>query len=128
MEWLKSKTKAKYESKHQMLGANPKHENSINRVLSWASQGIQHEADQRHADIVVEQLGLDQAKGVSTPGSKEDVDKVLLTPGAPLQPQEAAEYRALVARLNYLALDRPDIQLATKEVARHLANPLRGIG
>ena len=89
-------------------------------------QGIQYEADRRHADIVVEQLGLSTAKGVSTPGSKDGVDKVLQDPGLLLQSQEATAYRALAARLKYLALDRPDIQSATKEIARHKATPFEG--
>ena len=129
MVWFKNKINVKYESKHNMLGGNPAHEKSIrvlNRVLSWTPDGIQYEADQRHADIVVEQLGLGEAKGVSTPGSKDDVDKALLTPGLPLQAQEATEYRALAARLNYLALDRSNIQYATKEVARHMVTPTEG--
>ena len=30
-----------------------------------------------------------------------------------------------MARLNYLAMDRPDIQYATKEAAKRMANPLQ---
>ena len=41
----------------------------------------------------------------------------------PLPPAEATQYRALAARLNYLALDRIDIQFATKEVAKYMATP-----
>ncbi len=36
---------------------------------------------------------------------------------------DAKRYRAVVARLNYMASDRPDIQFAVKEVARHMATP-----
>ena len=129
MEWFKNRISAKYEIKHNFLGGNPQHEKSIrvlNRVLSWTPEGIQYEADQRHADIVVEQLGLGNAKGVSTPGSKDDVGKALHDPGLPLQAQDAIEYRALAARLNYLALDRPDLQYATKEIATHMASPSEG--
>ena len=46
--------------------------------------------------------------------------------GEPLRPNEATQYRALAARLNYLALDRADIQFATKEVARYMATPSEG--
>ena len=91
MEWFKAEISAKDESTHNMLGAGPKHEKSIrvlNRVLSWAPEGIQYEADKRHADIVAEELGLGQAKGVSTPGSKEGVDKALQNPGPLLQPKK----------------------------------------
>ena len=54
---FKAKLEAKYESKHGILGAGREHEKTIrvlNRVLSWSKDGIQYEADQRHADIVVE--------------------------------------------------------------------------
>ena len=34
-------------------------------------------------------------------------------------------FRAVAARANYLALDRPDIALSTKELCRHFATPTR---
>ena len=36
---------------------------------------------------------------------------------------EGKEYRALAARANYLALDRPDIQYAAKEICREMSKP-----
>ena len=129
IEWLKAKINTTYDSKHDILGPCSKHEKTIrvlNRVLSWSSDGIRYEADQRHADIVISELGLKDSKPVSTPGSKEDVDKMLTGIGEPLGPSEATQYRALAARLNYLALDRPDIQYATKEIARNMATPTEG--
>ena len=98
----------------------------LNRVLSWGRDGIQYEADQRHADIVVDELGLKESKPVSTPGSKEDVDRMPLDLGEPLNPTHSTQYRALAARLNYLALDRPDIQFATKEAAKYMSAPSEG--
>ena len=95
-------------------------------MLSWCPGRIQYEADQRHADIIVGELGLKDSKPVSTPGFKEDVDRMLVGVGNPLAPADATLYRALAARLNYLALDRHDIQYATKEIARHMANSTEG--
>ena len=43
-----------------------------------------------------------------------------------LNPFEATQFRSLGARANYLGLDRPDIQFATKEVCRGMARPSRG--
>ena len=71
IEWFKAKISGRYESKHDILGPGAKHQKSIrvlNRVLSWTSDGIEYEADQRHADIVVSELGLKEAKPVKTPG------------------------------------------------------------
>ena len=38
--------------------------------------------------------------------------------------QEATRFRAVAARSNYLAADRPDIQYAAKEVCRRMAKPV----
>ena len=82
-----------------------------------------YEAGQRHADIVIQELGLKEAKVVTSPSCKEDADRVLTGAGSPLPPAEATQYRALAARLNYRALDRTDMQFATKEVAKYMATP-----
>ena len=39
--------------------------------------------------------------------------------------EDATEYRALAARANYLALDRPDIAYATKELCRDFGTPTK---
>ena len=44
----------------------------------------------------------------------------------PLDRERASQYRAIVARANYLSQDRSDIQYATKELSRAMANPTRG--
>ena len=44
----------------------------------------------------------------------------------PLLGSEATTYRALAARANYLAQDRPDVQYAAKEVCRGMASPTSG--
>ena len=40
--------------------------------------------------------------------------------------EDASQYRAVVARLNYLAADRPDIAFAVKEFARSMSAPTQG--
>ena len=55
-------------------------------------------------------------------------------PSAQLVPSEetelshrgASEYRGAAARLNYLALDRPDILFASKECSRRMSAPRKG--
>ena len=42
-----------------------------------------------------------------------------------LENEEATKFRAMAARANYLAMDRPDVQYAVKEVARRMAAPCR---
>ena len=62
-------------------------------------------------------MNLHEAKGVSSPGEEskpwaEDEEAKCLNP------EMASEFRTLAARANCLALDRPDIQFATKELCR----------
>ena len=41
----------------------------LNRVVEWKENSICYEADQRHAEIISEELGLrSESKGVVTPG------------------------------------------------------------
>ena len=42
-----------------------------------------------------------------------------------LNEEEATGFRALAARANYLALDRPDVAFATQELCREFAQPTR---
>ena len=65
---------------------------------------------------------MDGATPVSTPYGPEE-QRVPEEPGLPLEAGEATRYRALVARLNYLALDRPDIQFAVKDAAKRMSAP-----
>ena len=117
--------KKRYEVKVRgRLGPEAKDDKSIrilNRILEWTAEGLNYEADQRHAEIIVEQLGLSEKKAsISTPGIKvktdEDSDELL-------NPSQASMYRGMVARANFLASDRVDIQFAVKELAKDMANP-----
>ena len=63
--------------------------------------------DQRHAEIFVKELGMEQDKvrsdipGERLPYEEEDDE--------PLPKHEFKKYQAVVARANYLAQDRSDI-------------------
>ena len=102
----------KFEIKTEIVGSAPdekKETRLLNRIISIDKDGWYYEADQRHADLIVRRLRLEEAKAVGTPGEdekpwKEEEEAV------PLEGRDAASFRALGARANYLALDRPDIQ------------------
>ena len=52
-----------------------------------------------------------------------DHDAEMVDGNVQLSEKEATTFRALAARANYLSLDRPDIQFATKEICRDMARP-----
>ena len=94
----------------------------LNRIVRWTPQGWEYEADQRHTELIVKAMCLEKAKAVSTPGEEEPTWKLEDNEKA-LSPAETTQYRMIAARANYLATDRTDIQYATKECCRGMANP-----
>ena len=93
----------------------------LNRCVSWTKNGIIYEADPRHVEILVNELGLHEAKPSSTPGTKMVLKESDDDPH--LDQSKATKFRQLIARCNFLCQDRPDIQYACKEAARGMANP-----
>ena len=135
LRWLDTRLREAYETKTKFLGPDAArgHEQTVrilNRIIQWTSDGISYEADQRHAEILIDELGLAGARGVTTPGSRDDVGKAAVEnekqQGEKLSPGETTKFRALCARLNYLALDRIDIQYASKEASRRMSAPQAG--
>ena len=63
----------KYKIKVDVVGGDKDDKREVrilNRVIRYCSDGIRLEADPRHAELVVRELGLDNAKSSKTPGSK----------------------------------------------------------
>jgi hypothetical protein len=97
----------------------------LNRIIRRTESGWEYEADQRHADLIVKETGADKASTLTHPGGEkkttEEEEKSEELFGA-----EATRFRAVAARANYLAADRPDIQYAVKEICSKMAKPARG--
>ena len=66
-------------------------------------------------------LGLESCNPVVTPG--ENDEPVTKDGEEKLSEDQASKYKSVVARANYLALDRPESQFATKECAKAMSNP-----
>ena len=92
----------------------------LNRLVTWSAKGIELEADPRHAEIIMNEMGCAGAK-VSSALVKERVEEV--DSAEPLDPEEIPRYRSVSMRLAYLAQDRPDLQVLAKELAKGLKNP-----
>ena len=97
----------------------------LNRIVRWTPDGWELEADQRHAELIVEQMGLTGAKGGSTAGEYEKKHEVDDT-AALLEKEKAALFRSIAARATYLSQDRSDIMYATKEICRKMSSPTVG--
>ena len=119
----------KYQVKTQLLGPGKEHNKQLkvlNRIVTWhGHKGITYEADPRHAELVIEQLSLKDAKIVSTPGTRDE-GRTKEVHEETLNEKESTRYRAVIARCNYLAPDRLDIAYAVKELARAMSKPTEG--
>ena len=97
----------------------------LGRTLRWIEDGIEYEADEKHREELMKRTGLkEESKAVVGPAIKdarndegeEDVE---------LRGQEKSEFRGCCALLNYLGLDRSDIQYATNQLCREMAKPTK---
>ena len=127
--WLKGKLEDNYQVKTQIVGPDDNQMQEIkilNRIVSWGKKfGIHYEADPRHIEIIIEQLGLQDAKPVCSPGTREE-GRIQTDHEESFGEKDTLKYRAIVARCNYISPDRPDIAYTVKELAGGMANPRKG--
>lgn len=121
LDWFWNAIKKKLECKHRArLGPEQGDQKSLrilSRIVEWDHRGIQHEGDQRHVEISMQDTGvLEDSRGISTPTDKS-VNK-LESQDVPLSPEMASKHRGITARINYLGQDGSDIQFAVKELGR----------
>jgi len=57
----------------------------LNRIIRITSNGWEYEPDQRHAEMIVEQLGLKEAKAVETPRRRRRSGRQRRTPRSSAQ-------------------------------------------
>ena len=119
MRWLEARLSEQYEIKTQKVGHSPQcglEGQILNRVVRASSDGFELEADQRHAELIVDQLNLKSGKGVTSPGVDDIHDDDDDCSDDVLGPADATAFCGMAARCNYLAADRPDILFPVKEL------------
>ena len=89
----------------------------LDRAVRYTDSSWELEADLRHAELIVEQLGLTDGKSVNTAGVDQTVSCAAWgdedePEEDELEPAEATRFRGTAPRCNYLQPDRPDIELA----------------
>ena len=94
----------------------------LSRIIRITSDGWEYEPDQRHADMIIEAMGLQNSKGVSTPAEEEKAWEEEQN-NEELQTEKITTFRRIAARANYLAADRPDIMYSVKEKCRQMVKP-----
>ena len=91
------------------------------RSLTWTEEGLEYEASDEHRQALLEGLGLnEESKAVNSAVVKpeeigQEEDKEML------DASETKRFKSLAATLNYMSLDRSDVQYAAKEVCTKMA-------
>lgn len=125
LDRFRDQLKMKYELTEQArLGPGEEDDKDarvLHRIVRWEAGGLEYEGDPRQGEEVVLDLGLEGAKSVATPGTK--VNQEVVAKDSPVPERKHTAFRAVAARANYLAADRPDVQFSCKEICRWLAHP-----
>ena len=62
LKWLEERLKERFEIKSKMMGlrdGESREERIFNRVIRASESGCEHDADQRHADLIIRETGAD---------------------------------------------------------------------
>ena len=98
----------------------------LNRIVTYDHETgkVTYEADPRHAEMIIRQLNLENAKSVVTPSEKKKSSEVLASVGLPpVTAEQTTLYRSLVMRAQFLAQDRADIAETVKSLTRKMKAP-----
>ena len=125
--WMRNCMGASLEVKSNIIGPGSnlnKQITLLNRTLTWTDRGLTWEADGKHAETIIKELGLEGATGVAAPCMEEirnlgDERKQ----SWPVSEKDATKYRSIVARANYLASDRADAQYTVRMLSKGMASP-----
>ena len=99
----------------------------LGRRIERQGDGFVWSADPKHREILSDEWGLVNANPVSTPVATENDQDWLTREQAQEMPKDdATKFRRAVAKLSYLALDRPDLCVAAGKLSRCLARPREG--
>lgn len=81
------------------------------------------EVDPRHVEVLLKQFRSDTFRPVATPIAKDELGEDQHKESEKLEADGIARYKFVVARANHLAVERPDAQLACKELSANTSEP-----
>jgi histone deacetylase 1/2 len=76
---------------------------------------------EKYASDLLTKVGMKHC--TISPMPLSSVDKLSLTEGSPLGPDDSSQYRSIVGALQYLTLTRPDISFSVNKVCQYLHAP-----
>ena len=111
LDWMEVQLQAVYEIQTQKLGLDAgcvSEGKVLNRMIRCDAKWWSLEADPRHAELIIEQLGVGELRSAVTPGI-DGIDGFDREDNVEITRSDATRFRWVAARCNYLVFDRPDI-------------------
>lgn len=124
LAWLEEMLKRKYELKSEILGNGAGEVNQLtylNRDITLTSRGIKYEACQKYALSALEEMKMMDCKPMGTPGVEGEAGEQ-----EEMEAEDATKFRRIVAKLNYLQQDRPDISFPVNKMSQRMSKPVVG--
>ena len=127
--WFATQLKQHFEVKESIIGRDQGDEHEVrylNRILRWTTDNyLSVEGDPKHTDILLKEWGFSEGKATKVPTTKEIVEQ--LGAGDEVIGVEQTKMRRAIARISYMAQDRPDLSCTARELSRHMAAPREGL-
>lgn len=124
-QWIAEVFKQKYLTEARGVRGPDAHDQKaitiLNRIVEWKDDAMYLEADLEHVLMIIKELGLEKANESDVTGRKGD-DATLSE--KILGGNDITSYRSIAARLNFLAVDRTDIQFAATEICMCMSGPM----
>ena len=133
LQWFRDPLTQKYELKGQVAGwghGDDRELQFLGRVIRVTQTGIELEGDDKHVELMEKEWDMTHCNPVATPYVKPATGGGAVT--GPLLDAEdmtganATLYRRAAARINYVALDRPDLSFASRVASSHMSCPKEG--
>ena len=131
LQWLYKSLAEKYELKQSILNKSQEAEvKYLGRTIKWTydAHGNGHfeiEGDSKHVQLLMGEWGMTNCKHVDTPLSKDGLEAI--ETGEELSEEEATRARRAIARVNYMAQDRPDLAVVARTMSQQMARPRQGV-
>ncbi len=133
LSWFQDQMAKKYELKVQTAGwsQGDNHElQFLGRVIRLTQTGIELEGDDKHVELMTKEWDMDYCNPVATPYVKPATGVGSFTDPASeakdMSNADATCYRRAAARINYVALDRPDLSFASRIASSSMSSPKEG--
>lgn len=126
LEWLYKSLKQKYDLKRTLMVKSDESEvRYLNRRIRWKEEKFEMEGDEKHVNTLIKEWGMEHCKEVDTPITKNCQEQVHL--GEELPEEDARRVRRSIARINYMAQDRPDLSVAARIMSQCMSRPREGV-